>query len=494
MTVHSYLEYALTLLGWLINNDIWNTMTATGLFALPLLFILLSFWLKAREQRSSKSDAGTLTLTWMENTVYVALLVIMFTCIPLLEIDITTIKYDVQRSKQCNVSIPTLPEQSGYAPLVNDISGKTASVPVWWYLIHVVSKGITNAATATLPCKTDLRQLRFDIQHIRISDQLLSQELLDFAQECYAPSWVKLMQHEITLTESEINEVAWIGSRWFLTQSGYYDTYHARSPNPAWPYEDERDAGLFNSGNGGYPTCKQWWSDTDRGLRLRLISLVKPEIWQELHQLPYGRSDYEEAILRTMTSPQGMAASQSGNTYSGYGGNVDPTLTNRITRKVSSANNTMKSFVLFPTYDSLRQALPMVQAILLMALVISIPLVTLFSAYNPKTVIIVTFAQFGLIFLSFWWELTRWLDTSLLELMYGSDTNNPFGVQNTADGLLMQFVLGTMFIALPVFWMGTVSWAGFRTANALEGIMKVMQREVRCRSKKFSSTHDDEEE
>ncbi|EBZ5784853.1 hypothetical protein EC407_02305 [Salmonella enterica subsp. enterica serovar Lawndale] len=136
----------------------------------------------------------------------------------------------------------------------------------------------------------------------------------------------------------------------------------------------------------------------------------------------------------------------------------------------------------------------MVQAILLMALVISIPLVTLFSAYNPKTVIIVTFAQFGLIFLSFWWELTRWLDTSLLELMYGSDTNNPFGVQNTADGLLMQFVLGTMFIALPVFWMGTVSWAGFRTANALEGIMKVMQREVRCRSKKFSSTHDDEEE
>ncbi|WP_254867803.1 hypothetical protein [Salmonella enterica] len=78
--------------------------------------------------------------------------------------------------------------------------------------------------------------------------------------------------------------------------------------------------------------------------------------------------------------------------------------------------------------------------------------------------------------------------------MYGNDTQNLIGMQNSGDGLLMQFVLGTMFIVLLVFWIGAVSWAGFRTANALEGIMKVMQREVRCRSKKFSSTHDNEEE
>ncbi|EBY9434235.1 conjugal transfer protein TraG, partial [Salmonella enterica subsp. enterica] len=188
MTAHSYLEYTLILLGWLINNGIWNTITATGLFALPLLFRLFSLWLKAREQSSNKNDAGALTLTGMENTVYVSLLVIMFTCIPLLNIDITTMKYDIQRSKQCNFSVPAIPEQSGYAPLVSDISGKTASVPIWWYLVHTLSKGITTAATATLPCKPDLRQLRFDIQHTRISAPLLSQELLDFAQECYAPS------------------------------------------------------------------------------------------------------------------------------------------------------------------------------------------------------------------------------------------------------------------------------------------------------------------
>lgn len=489
MTTHSYLEYAITLLCWLNNNGIWNTIITTGLFALPLLFGLFSLWLNAREQSSNKSNSGALTLTGMENTVYVALLVIMFTCVPLLNIDITTMKYDIQRTKQCNFSAPAIPEQSGYAPLASDISGRTASVPVWWYLVHTLSKGITTAATATLPCKPDLRQLRFEIQHTRISDPLLSQELLDFAQECYAPSRVRLKQHEVTLTASEINDVAWIGSRWFLTQSGYYDTDHAHSPNPAWPYEHERDAGLFNSGNGGYPTCKQWWSDTDRGLRSRLISLVKPEMWQGLRQLPYSRNDSEEVVLRTMTSPRNITASQSGTTYSGFGGNINPTLTNQITRDTGSVINMLNSFFLFPAYDSLRQALPMMQALLLMTLIISIPLVTLFSAYSPKVVITVTFAQFGLIFLSFWWELTRWLDTSLLELMYGNDMQNLIGMQNAGDGLLMQFVLGTMFIVLPLFWMGAVSWTGIQAGNSLDRILKMVQTDVtpKMKNKKRSS-------
>ncbi|VUS31159.1 conjugal transfer protein TraG N-terminal domain-containing protein [Klebsiella spallanzanii] len=489
MTTHSYLEYALTILGWLINNSIWNTITATSLFTLPLLFGLFSLWLKAREQ--NKYNAGALTLPRMENMVYVTLLVIMFTCIPLLSIDVTIIKYDVQRSKQCNLPIPTIPTQTGYAPLVSEMGDKTAFVPVWWYLVHVLSNGITNAATATLPCKPDLRQLRFDIQHTRIKDKILSQELLDFVQECYSPSLARLKQREVKLTTSEISDVAWMGSRWFLIQPGYYDTDHARAPHPAWPYEYERDAGLFNSGNGGYPTCKQWWSDTDRGLRSRLIARVKPEIWQGLSQLSYSRNDYEEVILRTMTSPRNIAASQDGTTYSGYGGNIDPTLTNQITRHTGTVINMLKSFFLFPAYDSLRQALPVAQAFLLMALVISIPLVTLFSAYSPKTVITVTFAQFGLIFLSFWWELTRWLDTSLLQLIYSSDTHNLIGVQNTEDDLLMQFVLGTMFIVLPVFWMGAVSWAGIQAGNSLDRVLKVIQTDVTPKMRnKNQSSHD----
>lgn len=471
MTTHSYLEYALTLLGWLISNGIWGTITATGLFALPLLMKLISLWLKAREQGADEGDTGGLTLAWMENTVYTALIVILFTCVPLLNIDLTQMKFNVDRSKQCNFSVPATPEQSGYAPLVNDISGQTAAVPVWWYLVHAVSKGLVNAATATLPCKPDLRQLRFDVQHTRISDPVLGQELRDFVMECYSPSLARLKQRGGALNYSESLDVAWTGSSLFMTQPGYYDTDHARSPRGAWSYDSDRDAGLVNTGRGGYPTCKQWWSDADVGLKPRLLTLVKPGVWDGFRKLAYTREQYEEAVLRTLVSPRNMEVSQDGRVYSGYGGNVDPTLTNSLSRTGATFGHSLASLAAFPAFDSLRQALPMVQAILLMALVICIPVVIVFSAYSIKTVLTLTFAQFGLMFLTFWWELARWLDGWMLSLLYDSDTHSSWnlaGLQNTQDDLIMQFVMGTMFIALPAFWMGALGWVGIRLGGAIE--------------------------
>ncbi|GKN08694.1 hypothetical protein NUKP76_49770 [Klebsiella variicola] len=55
-----------------------------------------------------------------------------------------------------------------------------ASVPVWWYFTHALSKGITSVAVTVLPCKPDLRQLRFEGQRTRIADPSLVQELQDF--------------------------------------------------------------------------------------------------------------------------------------------------------------------------------------------------------------------------------------------------------------------------------------------------------------------------
>lgn len=34
MTTNNYLEYFLTLLGWVVNNGLWNVLISTGLFAL----------------------------------------------------------------------------------------------------------------------------------------------------------------------------------------------------------------------------------------------------------------------------------------------------------------------------------------------------------------------------------------------------------------------------------------------------------------------------
>ena len=49
MTTNNYLEYFLTLLGWLINNCLRDVLLGTGLFDLPLVFKVIGSWLRVRD-------------------------------------------------------------------------------------------------------------------------------------------------------------------------------------------------------------------------------------------------------------------------------------------------------------------------------------------------------------------------------------------------------------------------------------------------------------
>lgn len=142
----------------------------------------------------------------------------------------------------------------------------------------------------------------------------------------------------------------------------------------------------------------------------------------------------------------------------------------------------VSSLALFPAFDSVRQALPMVQAFLEMALVICIPVILLFSAWDLKTVITLSFVQFALFFLTFWWELARWLDSWLIEIIYsenGASHFNLYGLQNTSDDLIVNIVMGTMFVVLPVFWLGALTWAGVRVGSAVAGVVSAGSGDVK---------------
>jgi hypothetical protein len=112
----------------------------------------------------------------------------------------------------------------------------------------------------------------------------------------------------------------------------------------------------------------------------------------------------------------------------------------------------------------------MVQALLQMALVICIPLITLCSAWDLKVVT----TLFALFFLTFWWELARWLDSWLLDVLYNGDTHSSWnlaGIQNTQDDVIINLVMGSMFLALPTFWMGAMTWAGVRVGVEVNGAL-----------------------
>ena len=60
MTLYTsdYLEYYLTLVGWIIHNGIWDVLVASGIFAVPFLAIVVQEWLKARAEGADIINFG----------------------------------------------------------------------------------------------------------------------------------------------------------------------------------------------------------------------------------------------------------------------------------------------------------------------------------------------------------------------------------------------------------------------------------------------------
>lgn len=116
----------------------------------------------------------------------------------------------------------------------------------------------------------------------------------------------------------------------------------------------------------------------------------------------------------------------------------------------------------------------MIQALLQMMIITVIPVLMMFSAYEPKTIVTISFALFALQFITFWWELAGWLDDRLITILYDnmaeqgiSNSSVPFAgfFSSTADGWIMNLVLGMMYVVFPAFWMGMLSWAGVRIGS-----------------------------
>src|SRR3546814_5480454 len=89
--------------------------------------------------------------------------------------------------------------------------------------MHALSKAVTGSAVAAIPCGTDLRQIRMDVDATRIDDPVLAQEVADFTHDCYGPSRAKLFMNRPTLSDEQMNDVTWIGSSYFLDTPGFYD-------------------------------------------------------------------------------------------------------------------------------------------------------------------------------------------------------------------------------------------------------------------------------
>lgn len=487
-----YLEYYLTLVGWIISNGIWNLLVSSGVFALPFIAIILQEWLKAKGEGADEGNKGALSAIRIENRVWVAIVVILFAGLPFIDINLASIKYDESRSRQCQVQV-VKPDETNWQTSFTTLNHQSAKVPLWWFLMHSVSRGITGTAVASIPCGTDLRQMRMDIDATRIHDPVLAQEIADFTHDCYGPARARLFMTRPTLTEKQMNDVTWIGSSYFLENSGYYDRYRSSTPRAAWPYQTSRDAGLAQVNNGGgYPTCQSWWSDSHIGLKARIIAQVEPSLLSQFGRWLHLKSQEEvnNEIIRAIASPRQQTMNQ-GHVYTDYGGQIDMTLPNATARTVGQVGLTTGALAHFPAMDVMRQALPMVLSFLKMALVICIPLVLVVGAYDLKTVVTVSCVEFALFFIDFWFQLARWIDSTILNALYSWDSphsngNIFLGLDNAFGDMLLNFVMAMMFVVLPMFWVAALSWVGVRAGAIVQGFRDGTKDSVQAGAKGIS--------
>lgn len=481
MTLYTndYLEYYLTLVGWIINNGIWAMIADTGLFALPFCIIVIREWLKVRGEGADEGNKGVLSLARIETNIYVGYFVVALCGVPAVNVSFDSLAFDQSRSQQCQYNLPS-PTETGWNKTFSSLAGKTAQIPLWWAFMHALSKALTSGAIAAIPCGTDLRQLRMDVDRTRINNPLLAQEVADFTHDCYGPSRARLfMRNPEVVAEQDkmgaFSDLSWIGSRYFLNTPGYYDTDYSKTPRTSWPYNPTRDAGLPQvTGGGGYPTCNQWWSDGGTGLKARLVDQIGPDTLTQLIGWAKWMSPEQinESFVRQLVSPSNQV---QGSVYSDYGGQIEGTIWNGMARSAGTFGVAIGSLGYFPAMDMVRQALPMVMAFLKMAMVICIPLVLIVGAYQLKVAMTTSVIFFALIFVDFWFQLARWVDSTIMDALYGSGSpqlsfNPVMGLNTATQDAILNFVMGAMFIILPMFWMGALGWAGISAGNALSGL------------------------
>jgi len=502
MTTNDPLEHYLTLLAWIVNNGIWNTLVSTGLFAAALAAIIVSEWMDARAQGADEGNKGVLSVLRVENRMYVAYLVIIFACVPLLPVNIGQLRFDGQRSQECGLSVAA-PEKTAWGDGFASIGNKTAKVPVWWVLVHVLSKGITASATAAIPCFPDIRGMANEVDNIVIESPILQQEVVDFYNECYAASRARMFREAPELPGKVVNsDVGWIGSAYFLNEKGYYDSIQSKNPRALWPYNKTRDEARPDNG-AGYPLCKDWWDNKSIGLRARLVKAFPTEssarLWNNAKRL-WGSSisqrELEDAVIRKIVSPSHQAAAMPKGEYmQDYGGSSRDGK-HTLSKATASVGAAFKSLSFFPSITALRSALPMLQAFLIMGLIISLPLIMVLSTYNLKVAMMTSFGLFTLHFMTFWWELARWIDSSVFKTLYGEpptaastavDVVKDVALTPTIYGLfkalepmasgesliqqLMNFVMSGMFLILPALFFVAMSWAGYAMGRGMDGIL-----------------------
>ncbi len=498
MTVDSYLELFTTLFGWAFYGILWDVLVGTGIVFLPFLGILIDNWRQPAEGGEFGTATG-LSLRRMEIELFIALLVVVLAGQPaaLTPLNAGTLSY----TPPPTLMFPTpstatvSASQSTYGTTGFTGSPVTVNIPVWWYAVLAMSSGLNHAVVEGLPTAADMRTYEQQARLATIADPRLRQEVSDFFSQCYIPARSKYQAERSTtaaisalLATYGADDPDWVGSHVYRDTPGYYDALRPSMQISGWVYIASRDTEYESAAppTWGKPYCKQWWEDGSIGLREKLIN--------EADTTSTGFSGLVVAVapaLATEKQNDAVARAVLSNSPPIWSNN-DLVATNASSAgMLNTAENLVKSGLaaggvltasaLFSvTMTAILQALPMVQAVLLLGIYALLPMIVVLSRYSISMIVIGAMAIFTVKFWSVLWYLALWVDQNLIMSMY-PDVNiflqifsNPG--EHDIKRMLLNMITTSLYLGLPLLWSGMMAWAGVNIGRSITAATSPLAR------------------
>ena len=506
MVVNDTLSAILTLEGWYIANKFMVILNQTNIFVFMLSVIVFQVWTDVLQEGEDEGNKGLLGLNRIEIKMILSFWVFFFSVLPIIPIQVNTLILNQTASNQCGVGISSGATNSN----LSDFNGETVSVPVWWYVWHSISQGLTNAAVSSIPCNYNVSNSLLQLQQTKITSEPLRNEITEFYNQCFtrARAAMKSAANEGKISQSDFDDANWLGGEYFLKLGNKLPAtsyIHLQAERAVYtvPYQSRRDDEIQNRyGNSdintkaAYPYCEQWWDSVEEnqfgepaGIKWRIYNDVAkhyPEIAIEVRK-PDGffakvlGNEVTERERIDMLVQRALSVEQTnGRIVRGFGHTLDKTADHQV-REIWDAGAGFVGvqfgrLLTGPAYFVVRQAMPMLQAVLMSAVIIASPIVLTISAFQVTTLMSLSLVYFGLMFLTFWWELCRSFDSKLLEGIYNLNENsNPLtGAINYMDDMILKLVMIILYVMMPAVWFGLLGFAGYKV-NAL-GIDSALDR------------------
>jgi len=475
MSVTGYLALYTTLLGWKIYNSLWTLMVGTGLAFLPFVGIVVRCFLEPYESQEPK-NAAIIAIRRLSIQIVSALLVVEFCCVPTILLNPKVLHFE----PACSSSQTSATPGNTGTTFDNQFAVPTdVRVPLIWYLVMAISNGFNHAAISELKCAAiDYRTLHTQLDLVNIQDVKLKKETIDFYNACYLQAYAKYMRGEVNESQrADIenkfkrygqDDIGWLGSHTFSEIPGFYDTYFANNPVEGFPFDSKRDqfdGQAQNHSSNGNPSCAMWWSSSEKGLRVKLEKSLPPPFLTSIFNLgddPQILVDKSIKKLMFQTFQRSVPDNLRGYSSLNDSGGGFLALTG------SEIGIAFHQLSFYPTLYLLKNAIPVVQALLLMAIYAFIGLMIPFSSYRLSFIITGTSVIFAV---TLWSFLSHWIaaiDNSLLISMF-KDVPSFFSSVNGMQQTFVDMIIGTMYMTFPLLFLMMMSWAGFQVGHSLMG-------------------------